>query len=190
VNRWIQKRRVMRRYDTTARSYDELYGEEQEAKYLKALEHLELAADSRVLDVGCGTGLLFSHIAGAAQTVVGMDISRELLLRAKEQAAKSRNIHLVKADADHLPFKNGFFSVVFAFTVLQNMPKPKETLDELKRVSKSGGNIVVTGLKKAFSIETFSGLLEQAGLDVVSMDTDQKLKCYVAVNSVQSSKSE
>jgi ubiquinone/menaquinone biosynthesis C-methylase UbiE len=182
VNKWIQKRRVMRRYDATARSYDELYCEEQEAKYLKALERVDVAGIA-VLDVGCGTGLLFSHIADAAQAVLGVDISRELLLRAKEQAVKFRNIYLIKADADHLPFQNGFFSVVFAFTVLQNMPKPKETLSEVKRVTKSDGDIVVTGLKKAFSIETFSGLLERAGLDVVSMETDTALKCYVAIGT-------
>jgi ubiquinone/menaquinone biosynthesis C-methylase UbiE len=181
VNRWIQKRRVMRRYDTTAKSYDELYGEEQQAKYLKALEHVNAAADIRVLDVGCGTGLLFSHIAGAAQAVLGVDISRELLLRAKEQAVKFRNIYLVKADADHLPFQNGFFSMVFAFTVLQNMPKPKETLAELERVSKSGGSIVVTGLKKAFSLSEFTCMLEDAGLMMVSFVDDAFLKCYVAV---------
>jgi ubiquinone/menaquinone biosynthesis C-methylase UbiE len=180
VNRWIQKRRVMRRYDATARSYDELYGEEQEAKYLKALERVDVAG-SAVLDVGCGTGLLFSYIADAAQAVLGVDISRELLLRAKEQAVKFRNIYLIKADADHLPFQNGFFSVVFAFTVLQNMPKPKETLAELERVSKSGGSIVVTGLKKAFSLSEFTCMLEDAGLMVVSFVDDEALKCYLAV---------
>jgi ubiquinone/menaquinone biosynthesis C-methylase UbiE len=181
VNRWIQKRRVMRRYDATARSYDELYGEEQEAKYRKALEHVNAAADSAVLDVGCGTGLLFSRIAGVAQAVVGVDISRELLLRAKEHAVKLRNVYLVKADADHMPFQNGFFSVAFAFTVLQNMPKPKETLGELKRVTKSDGSIVVTGLKKAFSLTDFMCVFADAGLMVVSFVDDEALKCYVAV---------
>ena len=58
----------------------------------------------------------------------------------------------MQADADHLPFKEEFFDVVFAFTVLQNMPKPSETLDELKRVAKVGGRVVVTGLKKAFPL--------------------------------------
>jgi len=182
VNRWDWKRRVIRRYNATAPSYDEQYRKEQEAKYRKALEYVNAAAGRMVLDVGCGTGLLFSHVA-EAQAVVGVDISRELLLRAKEQAVKFRNIHVVRADADHLPFRDAFFDAVFAFTVLQNMPKPEETLGELKRVTKPGGNIVITGLKKAFSIEAFSGLLERAGLDVVSMDTDDALKCYVAIST-------
>jgi ubiquinone/menaquinone biosynthesis C-methylase UbiE len=181
VNRWDWKRRVMRRYNATAPSYDEQYREEQEAKYRKALEHVNAAADGLVLDVGCGTGLLFTHIAGAAQAVVGVDISRGLLLKAKEQAGKFRNVYLVRADGDHLPFQNGFFSVVFAFTVLQNMPKPKVTLGELKRVTKSDGDIVVTGLKKAFSLNDFRDMLVNTGFRAVSFVDDEVLKCYVAV---------
>ena len=64
--------------------------------------------------------------------VVGVDISRKLLLKAKEQARAFPNVFVLQADADHLPFKDGFFDDVFAFTVLQNMPNPNETLSELK----------------------------------------------------------
>jgi ubiquinone/menaquinone biosynthesis C-methylase UbiE len=181
VNRWNQKRRIMRRYDLTARMYDERYAEEQAAKYQAALEHLNITSHSTVLDVGCGTGLFFSSIAAEAQTVVGADISRSLLLHAKKRARSFRNVHLVQADADHLPFSDKQFSVVFAFTVLQNMPKPLETLNELKRNAKRDAHVVVSGLKKAFSLENFSALLQEAGLQVVSLPDDEALKCHVAV---------
>ena len=181
MNGWDQKRRVMQRYNATAQSYDEQYHEEQEAKYRKALEYLTITDGSVILDVGCGTGLLFSHITPKAQTVVGIEISHGLLVRAKEKAERSRNVHLVQADADHIPFKNDVFSVVFAFTVLQNLPKPKVTLGELKRVTNSDGNLVITGLKKAFSLDDFVDTLEDAGLRVVSFVDDEVLKCYVAV---------
>ena len=175
----------MQRYDLTAEMYDVRYAEEQGAKYKKALEKLNIASNSLVLDIGCGTGLLFSHVAADAQTVVGLDVSRKLLLQAKERARRSLNVHVVQADADHAPFKDSYFSVVFAFTVLQNMPKPLETLMEIKRVAKRDAPIVVTGLKKAFSEEAFRVLLQHAGLRVVSLNNDDALKCYVAV-TVQS----
>jgi ubiquinone/menaquinone biosynthesis C-methylase UbiE len=185
LSKWQQKRRVMQRYDVTAEMYDVRYAEEQEAKYKAALAGLNVAG--AVLDVGCGTGLLFSHVAAQAETVVGVDVSRKLLLQARERAKNFRNAHLVQADADHLPFKSECFAVVFAFTVLQNMPKPAETLTEIKRTAKQhGGAIVVTGLKKAFSLEAFGALLRQAGLRVVSLKDDAVLKCHVAV-SVRSS---
>jgi ubiquinone/menaquinone biosynthesis C-methylase UbiE len=182
VNKWDQKRKIIRRYDLTAQLYDVRYAEEQEIKYKTALEHLNVARNSKVLDVGCGTGLLFSHVAAEAQTVVGVDISGKLLLQAKEHARNFQHIHLVQADADHIPFKDNHFSVVFAFTVLQNLPEPLETLKEVKRIAERDAPIVVTGLKKAFSLDAFRELLQSAGLRVVSLKEDDALKCHVAVS--------
>jgi ubiquinone/menaquinone biosynthesis C-methylase UbiE len=180
VGKWQKKCSVMQRYDITAAMYDARYAEEQEAKYTAALASVNVAG--AVLDVGCGTGLLFSHVAAQAEAVVGVDVSGKLLLQAKERAKACGNVHVVQADADHLPLKAECFTMVFAFTVLQNMPKPAETLRELKRVAKRGGAIMVSGLKKAFRLEVFDALLRQAGLRVVSLEDDAVLKCYVAVN--------
>jgi demethylmenaquinone methyltransferase/2-methoxy-6-polyprenyl-1,4-benzoquinol methylase len=185
VNKWDQKRKILRRYDLTAQLYDVRYAEEQELKYRTALELLNVARSSKVLDVGCGTGLLFSHVAAEAQTVVGVDISGKLLLQAKERARNLCNVHLVQADTDHMPFKDNYFSVVFAFTVLQNLPDPLETLKEIKRIAERDAPIVVTGLKKAFSLEALRALLQSAGLRVISLKDAEALKCHIAV-SVQS----
>jgi ubiquinone/menaquinone biosynthesis C-methylase UbiE len=92
---------------------------------------------------------------------------------------------LVQADADYIPFKDNYFSVVFAFTVLQNLPDPLETLKEVKRIAERDAPIVVTGLKKVFSLGALRELLQSAGLRVVSLKDDDALKCHVAV-SVQS----
>ena len=77
--------------------------------------------------------------------------------------------------------ENAFFDAVFAFTVLQNMPEPSETLNQLKLVAKPGGKVVVTGLKKAFSLNAFMDVLEGSGLCMVSFVDMEDLKCYVAV---------
>jgi ubiquinone/menaquinone biosynthesis C-methylase UbiE len=180
VNKWNQKRTTMQRYDLTAKMYDARYAEEQAVKYNAALKHLILSQGS-VLDVGCGSGLLFSHVGAEAQTIVGVDISRMLLLQAKERIRDLPRVHLVQADADYLPFKNARFSVVFAFTVLQNLPKPLDTLKEFKRIAERDAYIVVTGLKKAFSLKAFRALLQKAGLQVVYLEDSDALKCHVAV---------
>jgi len=179
VTGWKDKRKVMRRYDLTAEMYEERYAQEQEAKYRAALENV-IVADS-VFDVGCGSGLIFSHVAAKVKVLVGVNISRKLLLKAKEQARGFQNVLLLQADADHLPFREAFFDAGFAFTVLQNMPNPSETLDELKRVTSRGGRVVVTGLKKAFALNAFMSVLESSGLKIVSFADDEDLKCYVAV---------
>jgi len=180
VASWKEKRIVMQRYDLTAEMYDERYSYEQKAKYRAALENLDVAGDA-VLDVGCGSGLLFTEAATKAKLVVGVDVSHKLLLKAKEQAKPLGNVSVLQADADHLPFRECIFGFVFAFTILQNMPEPPETLVEFKRVAKLGGCTVVTGLKKAFPLSSFTNVLAGSGLHLVSFVDRKDLKCYVAV---------
>jgi ubiquinone/menaquinone biosynthesis C-methylase UbiE len=174
----------MKRYDVTWDSYDQQYAEEQDAKYKAALNALNAqAAFNVILDVGCGSGLFFSKIANKTGIIIGVDITHNLLLKAQTQAHALGNVHVVQADADHLPFKTDVFDAVFCFTVLQNMPKPKETLLEFKRYAQPEGKIVVTGLKKAFELTAFLDLFEKAGLRMASFVDDDALQCYVAVTS-------
>jgi phosphatidylethanolamine/phosphatidyl-N-methylethanolamine N-methyltransferase len=177
---WKDKRKMMQRYDLTAKMYDELYADEQKGKYQKALENVNITG-SAVLDVGCGSGLFFNQVALQADFVVGVDVSSKLLAKSKEQASAFQNVFVLQADADHLPFRDGFFDDVFAFTVLQNMPNPAETLGELKRVAKLGSRVVVTGLKKAFPLNIFMDVLEGSGLKIVSFVDDEDVNCYVAI---------
>ena len=177
---WKDKRNVMQRYDVTAEMYDERYAQEQKAKYTKALEKVNVVGRT-VLDVGCGSGLFLSKVASQTDMIVGVDVSRKLLFKAKEQANSLQNVFVLQADADHLPFREGFFEVVFAFTMLQNMPKPPETLSELKRVAKHNGSIVVTGLKKAFPLTLFMDVLESSGLKLLAFVDDEAVNCYISV---------
>jgi ubiquinone/menaquinone biosynthesis C-methylase UbiE len=181
VNKWNQKRRVMRRYDLTATKYDARYNKEQRTKYQATLEHIDIAQHRVVLDVGCGTGLFFGYIATNADTVVATDISRLSLIHAKKRARDFHNVHLVQADADYLPFKDNYFNLIFAFTILQNMPMPADTLKEFKRNKKPGAYVVVTGLKKTFQFEDFRELLHNSGLQAVYLEEANELKCFIAL---------
>ncbi len=185
MNSWSKKRKVIKCYNATSNSYNEQYAEEQDAKYNAAQKALNIdkAVYNAVLDVGCGSGLFFSNITCKAQTVVGVDVSHKLLLKAKTQAKPLGNVHVVQADADHLPFKPAVFDAIFSFTVLQNMPRPKQTLLEFKRQTKTGGKLVVTGLKKAFELTAFLDLFEAVDLRMLNFVDDDDLKCYIAVTT-------
>jgi ubiquinone/menaquinone biosynthesis C-methylase UbiE len=182
MSEWNKKRTIMQRYDLTAHIYDMRYSEEQTAKIDAALESVSVKKHSIILDVGCGTGLLFNHVAEKAETIVGLDISRKILLQAIERSRKFANVYLIWADADSLPFNDGVFSRVFAVTLIQNMPDPVKTLKEVERVTKNDAVIVVTGLKKKFSLEGFVRLLHKIGLRTIEIK-NENLKCYVAICS-------
>ncbi|MEM3699440.1 MAG: methyltransferase domain-containing protein [Candidatus Bathyarchaeia archaeon] len=177
---WKKKRSIMRRYDLTAHIYDMRYAEEQTAKIKAALEELAMEKFAWVFDVGCGTGILFDYVTEKAEAIVGLDISKKILLYAKNRAKNFGNLHLVLADADNIPIKDNVFTHVFGITVLQNMPSPTKTLEEIKRVAKENAVIVVSGLKKSFTKEEFEELLRHAHLKPYSLKSEG-LKCYVAV---------
>jgi len=180
MSEWDKKRDLMHRYDLTAHIYDMQYAEEQTTKIRAALEGLKIEKHSLVLDAGCGTGLLFGYVADKAETTVGLDISRKILLQAKKRAKNFQNIRLILADADNMPLKENIFSHVFGITLIQNMPNPAKTLNEIRRVAKDDAVIVVTGMKKAFTLEGFEGLLRDVRLEIISLRYES-LKCYVAV---------
>ena len=159
--------------------YDRRYAEEQEAKYKAILAKLK--PTGLILDIGCGTGLLFNDISSENEGVVGLDVSKKLLLQAREKARKKQNVYVVQADADYSPFRDSVFKTVFAFTLLQNMPQPPETLKEIYRVMQRDAFVVVTGLKKVFSLENLGTLLSEAGFFVVSVEDDEKVNCHIAV---------
>ena len=178
---WERKRKVMRHYDRVASIYDNQYREEQNAKIRSALESLQVGARDLILDAGCGTGILLDHLGNSSNIIVGLDISVEALRRASRRPSYSHTVDLIQADADYMPFLDQTFDKVFAITLIQNMPNPEATLREIKRISKHDAVIVVTGLKKAYSLETFLGTLKKAGLEVSTVRSDEHLKGYVAV---------
>ncbi|MCL2135540.1 MAG: class I SAM-dependent methyltransferase [Candidatus Bathyarchaeota archaeon] len=181
LSSWRKKRLVAKCYDVTAESYDVQYAQEQIAKYVAAERVLNQSFCDVVLDVGCGSGLFFSYVAGRAGFVVGVDISRKLLFKAKERAKFFDSVCVVQADADYLPFRDVVFDVIFAFTMLQNMPVPKKTLVEFKRKLGVDGKLVVTGLRKVFGLDVFLDLFVGSGLCLFGFIDDSSLNCYVAI---------
>lgn len=175
-----KKRNIMRHYNQLAQVYDIQYAGEQKTKIEATLENMSLNKNDFVLDVGCGTGLLFSHIANRVQLLIGVDISRKLIEKAKPRKKHYLNTHILLADTDHLPFKNQTFHTTFAITLLQNIPKPLTTLKEVKRVSKKHATIAVTGLKKKYTKKTFTTTLKNAKLEISTLKTDNNLKDHIA----------
>lgn len=177
---WKKKREVIRSYNSSAAVYDSQYAEEQNAKIKAALRHVPLKKTDVVLDLGCGTGILFEHIGRSVKLLVGLDSSSKVLWEAKKHIKQFPKTVLIRADADHTPFRNCVFDRTFAITLLQNMPNPLRTLNEMKRISKPPALIAVTGLKKKFSQKAFVRLLVEAKLNPLVV-LNGELKGYVAV---------
>lgn len=97
---------------------------------------------TRVLDAGCGTGVVAVTAARAAAIVKGIDLTPELVLRARENAQIANvNVEWFEADVEQLPFGDGEFDVVLSQFAHMFAPRPEVAIREMLRVLRPGGTI-------------------------------------------------
>ena len=104
------------------------------------------SSGGRVLDVGCGGGLVAERIKDRAAGYVGIDIpTRSLLVAAAERSAEEA-LHTAWASAsgDGLPFAAASFDVVVFSEVIEHLLQPELTVWEISRVLRPGGVLVMT----------------------------------------------
>ena len=109
----------------------------------------------RLLDVGCGTGVVALTAAQVGAKVSGSDLTPELIIRAKENAQISNlNIDFQVADVEDLPYKDSEFDFVLSQFGHMFAPRPEVALKEMLRVLKPGGIIGEVEIIKNVLVET------------------------------------
>lgn len=97
---------------------------------------------AKLLDVGCGTGVVALAAARVGAKVSGIDLTPELVARAKENASLSGvEIPFQEGDVEALPFEDGAFDVVVSQFGHMFAPRPEVAVREMLRVLKPGGTI-------------------------------------------------
>lgn len=125
----------------------------------------------RVLDVGCGTGvlaLLAADETGPVGRVTGVDLSDGMLSKARVLAKARRlaeRVEFVKGDAERMQFPDSIFDSVISLYALRHFPNPEQALREMYRCSVPGATtLVAVGSSPQFP----SGAFLRAGLRLVS----------------------
>lgn len=109
-----------------------------------AVNRLSLSAGRRILEVGVGTGLALPHYRQELD-VVGIDLSRDMLLKARERVAKERLSAvggLLEMDAESMAFASGSFDIAVAMFTASVVPDAKKLFAEMSRVVRPGGHLL------------------------------------------------
>jgi len=161
--------------------------------------------EDTVLECACGTGLLSTAIAEKCRHLTATDFAPKMLQRAKKNCAAFDNVSFRQADILSLNFPDSTFDKVVAGNVIHLLDEPMKALNELDRVCKPGGMLIIptymnktqkgetsgfasvvgkagADFKRQFTVESYKQFFLEAGYDDVKISlADGRIPCAVAV---------
>jgi SAM-dependent methyltransferase len=108
--------------------------------YHAALDALEIGPGMRLLDVGCGAGMVLALAAERGVEVAGLDASPGLLTHARRRVPDAQ---LSTGEMEQLPYEDASFCVVTGFNSFQYAARPVLALSEARRVVRSKGRVLM-----------------------------------------------
>lgn len=137
-----EQKKQIRLHKELAAQYQQRYGPPFSKVFQKhwnerLLHLLPRGRCRRILDIGCGGGVLLSQLTERCQFIVGLDLSIDMLQRIKRDDPRLRGV--VVGDASRLPFTSSSFSAVVSRGALHHFPDLGDALAEIYRVLETDG---------------------------------------------------
>lgn len=144
----IDKREVIAFFDRCAPAWDA--GMVRHEPVIEAiLDNAGVGSGMRVLDVACGTGVLFPDYLSRAASVTGIDISPEMARIAAEKFSGEPRVQVLCGDVEEAVFSQPF-DVVMVYNAFPHFPDPARLIARLGRLVKPGGRLSVAhGMSRA-----------------------------------------
>lgn len=157
-----------------------------------------------VLECACGTGAITEEIAKKCRQVLATDFAEGMLKRASKKCRKYANASFRQEDITDIKCEDESFDKVVAGNVIHLLPEPEKALNELLRVVRPGGKVIIptyinmTGdssgfavkfieklgaeFKRQFDIDSYKKFFEDKGFkDVDFYVVDGRMPCAIAV---------
>jgi ubiquinone/menaquinone biosynthesis C-methylase UbiE len=135
--------KTKKRYDRVSVVYDILELPMEAMALKKWRREVMKELTGKVLEVGVGTGKNIPFYPNDVD-ITAIDFSEKMLSKAKEKAKKfDKKVELLLMDAQQMDFPDNTFDRVFTTCVFCSVPDPVKGLEELKRVCKPGGKIIM-----------------------------------------------
>ncbi len=117
------------------------YVEKNRVKMIIRLSRITIS--DKIIDIGCGEGYLLSLLPKIRQ-VIGLDISKTALVKAKELLKENLYVRLIYGDAQDLPLADNSFNKVVCSEVFEHVPDPELVIKEIYRILKKNGVVVIS----------------------------------------------
>jgi ubiquinone/menaquinone biosynthesis C-methylase UbiE len=127
--------RIAARYDDWYRTRTGEYVDRTEKRLIFSMMR---SRGGRALDLGCGTGNYTLELKRRGFDVIGLDASEGML-----KVARAKGLHCIEGDAYSLPFADGSFDLVLSVTMFEFIREPERVLEEVHRVLRPGGEVVI-----------------------------------------------
>ena len=173
---------------------------ESVAKYIKNTD--------RVLECACGTGAISVFIAPVCKELIVSDYSVGMLKQAKKKLKNYDNIDYRRVDITDIEAEDNSFDVVVAGNVIHLLPDPQRAMNELTRVCKDGGRLVIptyingdegtnklavkfleklgASFKCQFDAESYEKFFEDMGYENVTYEVVRgRMSCDIAVIDIK-----
>ena len=157
-----------------------------------------------VLECACGTGAITEEIAKKAQKVLATDFAEGMLKRASRKCRKYGNVSFRQEDITDIKSSEGSFDKAVAGNVIHLLPEPGKALNELLRVVKPGGKVIIptyinmskrssgfavkfieklgADFKRQFEIDSYKQFFEDKGFkDAEYYVVEGRMPCAIAV---------
>lgn len=134
----MNKRDIAAFFDSRASTWDDNTVRNEQV-IAAILDNCHITAGTRVLDVACGTGVLFGDYLSRGAVVTGVDISPRMVSIAAE---KFPNVRVICADVDEGGI-DGTFDCVMVYNAFPHFPDPISTIESLSRMCRPGGRLSI-----------------------------------------------
>ena len=147
--------------------WNDLYKDVENCRDFHFVQRLEIASrliterfprDIRVLDLGCGAGVLSERLVAAGYSVDAVDMSADMLAFTKQRLSKydSDKFRLARAECAALPFPDATFDVIACIGVFGYLEDVDAAIREIKRVLRPGGTLVLS-IRNLDHVTVFDG---------------------------------
>lgn len=168
-----------------------------------------IGKNDEVLECACGMGMLSVPVAIECKHLTATDFSENMLKKAKKNCSGINNISFMQTNIMKLPFKDSSFDKVVAANVIHLLDEPIKALEELGRVCRNGGQLIIptyinrtrkgktsgfaktvgkagANFKRQFTFESYKEFFTAIGYKKAEYTfIDGRIPCVLAVISIE-----